>query len=97
MLDGGILARCVHCLEDDQQAPMALRRKDVLQTAQFLNSVRKQLLGQRLNLGFKTVGVGGIVILETEMFPLLDAVVTKKFFDFHRSVQAQQSLVGFYS
>jgi hypothetical protein len=37
----------------------------------------------------QSVGVGGIVVLEVKVFPVIDAVTLEKLSDFHRIVTKQ--------
>ena len=84
MLDGSVFPGRIHGLKDQQQAPTVLCRENVLQEAQFFNAIREQFLGLRLQFRPQAVRVGGVVVLEAEVFPMFDAVALKQFVDFHR-------------
>ena len=83
VLDRSIFPGRIHGLKNQQQAPAVLRRENVLQMAQFLDAVRQQFLRLRLQFRLQPVRVGGVVILEAEVFSVFDAVAPEQFVDFH--------------
>ena len=83
MFDRSILAGRVHGLEDHQQRPPILGGQNVLQARQFLHAFCEQLSRLRFALGFKSVRVARIVILQSEVFSFLDPVALEHLFYFH--------------
>ena len=67
MLDGAVLPRGVHGLEDQQHRPAILRVEHVLQLGERLDADLQRLLGARLVLRLEPSGVAGIDVLQAEL------------------------------
>ena len=86
VFDRSVLSSGVHALKNQKQAPTVLRRENILQAVQFLDAVGEQFLRLRLHFRAQSVRVCRFVILEREMFPVLDAVALEELVDFHRVI-----------
>jgi hypothetical protein len=74
MLDGAILARRVHGLEDEEHGPAVLRVEPVLQCGERLHPGLQALLGPGLVLSLQPGGILGVDGLETKGVALSDAI-----------------------
>src|ERR1700690_2613931 len=77
MLNGAILAGCVHGLKDEQHAPAVLGVELVLQLGQRRDARSQKLLG--LLFGVYFPGAARIKILQPELRSILDPVRLRKF------------------
>src|SRR4029434_5507527 len=73
MLDGAILARRVHSLEDEEHGPAVLRVEPVLQCGERLYPGPQALLGPGLVFRLQPCGILGVEVLETKGLALSDA------------------------
>src|SRR5688572_29610520 len=66
MLDGAVLARGIHGLEDNQHRPTVLCIEFFLELGQLLNSGGKAFLRVRFVLGIKVERVSRVEVLESK-------------------------------
>src|SRR6516165_11209985 len=72
MLDGAVLARCIHRLEHEQQRPAILGVKHVLLLCEPLGTALQEF--SRLTLAHRqATGVAGIEVLQFEALALCNA------------------------
>jgi hypothetical protein len=87
VLDGPVLARGVHRLEDQQQRPAVLGVELVLELGQELDAFLEDLLGGLCILGLETPGIAGVDVLQTEPASVADPErlheATRAIFDLH--------------
>ena len=74
VLDGSILARRIHRLEDQKHRLAILRVKHVLQFRERLDTVLQRLFRARFVRGLQFGGVARIKILEPKFLPVGDAI-----------------------
>ena len=82
VLDGAVLARCIHRLEDCQHRPAILRVELLLQRGEALHSVCEHRLGFGL-FEVETTGVGRVVIGEPELVRLVDTETAERLGERH--------------
>ena len=73
MFDRPVFARRIHGLENEQDSPLVLGIKFVLQGRQCLHALRERLFGTLFVLGVEFQRVAGIAILEPEVLSGGDA------------------------
>src|SRR5574338_85596 len=80
MLDGTILAGCVHRLEDEEHGPAILGIKSVLQFGQGQNSRSEGLLCLRFMFLLGEVkGIFGVHVFKAKVFPFGDTEGLRNF------------------
>ena len=80
MLDRSILSRSVHCLKDEEDGPLILRVKHVLQFCKDLDTLLQKFLCSWFVFGGYVASTTGIDILKPKFFPVGDAVRLDEFF-----------------
>jgi len=81
MLDGTVLPPRVHALENEQNSPTILGIKFVLQLSQARNTLLQSLF--RTFFCMPAIGISGVVILQSEVFAVLNPIKFCQLFVLH--------------
>ena len=81
MFDRSILSRSVHCLKDEEDGPLILRVKHVLQFCKDLDTLFQELLCSRFVFGGYFASIAGTDILKSKFFPSVTRYGLMNFFD----------------
>jgi hypothetical protein len=74
LLDGTVLSRRIHCLEDEQHRPAVLRVENVLQLREGLDTGLQRLLRPRFVFRREFASIARIYVGEPEILPVCEAI-----------------------